>query len=98
MGDLAEAGRRDAMSADVLTPETVKQLRDAVPKDLLWLICDSHELLRAERDECRKAFGVGYDTLMRIQARAEKAEAERDRLLTATEPTAQEFNDAMEGR
>lgn len=35
----------------VLTPETVRQLRDAGPKDLVWLLCDSHELLRHERDE-----------------------------------------------
>lgn len=33
--------------SDVLTTETVKALRDAGPKDLIWLICDSHEALRA---------------------------------------------------
>jgi chromosome segregation ATPase len=40
--------------ADVLTPETVAQLRDAGPKDLVWLLCDSHELIRGERDEARR--------------------------------------------
>ncbi len=34
------------MSYEILSPETVQQLRDAGPKDLLWLICDSHEALR----------------------------------------------------
>lgn len=50
----------EELAATVLTAETVKRLRDTGPKDLLWLICDSHELLRAhceqlqqERDEAR---------------------------------------------
>lgn len=31
----------------VLDPATVKKLRDAGPNDLVWLLCDSHEALRA---------------------------------------------------
>ncbi len=34
------------MSYEILSPETVQQIRDAGPKDLIWLLADSHEALR----------------------------------------------------
>ena len=40
----------DHADIGVQSPETVKHLRDAGPQDLVWLLADSHELLRAERD------------------------------------------------
>lgn len=42
------------MGDSVLTPETVQRLREAGGKDLLWLLCASHEALRAQRDEARR--------------------------------------------
>lgn len=41
---------------EVLTPETVEQLRDAGPKDLVWLLADSHEALRVEVARLREDF------------------------------------------
>lgn len=66
---------------EILTPETVKQLRDAGPKDLVWLICDSHESLRAalaqaerERDEARQATERGDQLLSQCGRKLEAAE------------------------
>jgi hypothetical protein len=71
----------------ILAPETAKRLRDAAgQEDLLWLVCDSHELLRAERDALRVERDHLYDqewpwewvVATREKERREAAEAERD--------------------
>lgn len=54
--------------------------------------------LVAELRECRKAFKIGHSTLMRMQARAEAAEAERDEARRIALSLGDQLTDAVDRR